>query len=191
MKALAISGSPREHGNTALLLERLLQPLAAAGIATELVSLAGRSVKPCTACNGCARSRDRRCVMADDDFHDIFDRMLAADILVVGSPVYFGSATPNLMALLDRAGYVARANGNLLSRKIGGPVVVARRAGHNFTLAQLVCWYLINDFVVPGSSYWMIAFGRAPGEVANDQEGLSTLARFAENLIWLSGKIGG
>lgn len=108
---------------------------------------------------------------------------------MVGSPVYFGSATPDLMSILDRAGYVARANGNLFSRKIGGPVVVARRAGQNFTYAQLLFWYMINDMIVPGSSYWNIAFGREPKEVNDDQEGISTIERFTDNLIWLAEKL--
>jgi len=115
--------------------------------------------------------------------------MLDSDIIVVGSPVYFGSATPQLMALLDRAGYVSRKNGGLLSRKLGGAVVVARRAGQNFTFAQLLCWFMINDMIVPGSSYWNIAFGAGKGEAAEDQEGLATVTRFAENLAWLAHRV--
>jgi multimeric flavodoxin WrbA len=93
------------------------------------------------------------------------------------------------MSLLDRAGYVSRANGNMLSRKLGGPVVVARRAGQNFTLAQLLYWYMINDMIVPGSTYWNVAFGMTPGEVNEDKEGIQTVTRFAENLAWLAKKI--
>ena len=126
-----------------------------------------------------------------DDFHPVFAKLIEADIVIVGSPVYFGSATPQIMALLDRAGFVSRANGNLFSRKIGGPVVVARRAGQNFTFAQLLFWFMINDMIVPGSSYWNIAFGRAAGDVNNDAEGLETVSRFAENLAWVAKKLQG
>ena len=112
--------------------------------------------------------------------------MRAADIILLGSPVYFGSATADLMALLDRAGYVGRANGNVFSRKLGGPIVVARRAGQNFTLAQLLFWFMIMDMVVPGSSYWNIGFGRLQGEVAEDAEGVDTVCHFARNLAWLA-----
>jgi len=115
--------------------------------------------------------------------------MTEADIIVVGSPVYFGSATPEIMALLDRAGFVSKQSGGLLSRKIGGPIVVARRAGQNFTFAQLLMWFMINGLVVPGSSYWNIAFGRQVGEVENDEEGLATVDRFAEKLAWLAEKL--
>jgi multimeric flavodoxin WrbA len=189
MKAIAISGSPRQGGNTALLLSRCLRHLEKDGITGELVSLGDHEIKPCRACGGCGQSLDRTCTIKDDHFHPVFEKMVAADVIVVGSPVYFGSATPNLMALLDRAGYVSRANGNLFSRKIGGPVTVARRAGQNFTFAQLMFWYMINDMVVPGSSYWNIAIGRKAGEVESDEEGLKTVDRFAENLAWLAKKL--
>jgi multimeric flavodoxin WrbA len=94
-----------------------------------------------------------------------------------------------MVALLDRAGYVSRANGSLFSRKIGGPVAIARRAGHNFTFAQLLMWFMINDMVVPGSSYWNVALAREAGEVANDSEALATIERFADNLAWLAGRL--
>jgi multimeric flavodoxin WrbA len=128
---------------------------------------------------------DRTCRI-QDDFQPLFEAMLAADIIIVGSPTYFGSAAPELMALLDRAGYVSRSNGNLLSRKLGGPIAVARRAGHNFTYAQLLMWFMINDMVVPGSTYWNVALGLDPGSVRDDREALATVDRFADNLAWLA-----
>jgi len=188
-KAIAICGSPRNGGNTETLLKRCLDRLAEGGVETELIQLRGKAIKPCTACGLCRERNDGTCTIKDDDFHPILDAMRAADIIVVGSPVYFGSATPQLMALLDRAGYVARMSDKSFSRKIGGPIVVARRAGQNFTFAQLLYWYMINDMIVPGSSYWNIAFGRAVGEVENDAEGLATVDRFAENLLWLAERL--
>jgi multimeric flavodoxin WrbA len=189
-QAIAISGSPRRGGNTEILLQRCLDRLAGSGIQGKLISLAGLNLRGCTACGACAESRDATCPgITGDDFEPIFEAMLRADILIVGSPVHFGSATPELMALLDRAGYVSRANGNLFSRKIGGPIAVARRAGHNFTFAQLLFWYMINDMVVPGSSYWNVALAREPGAVNADTEALATIDRFAENLAWLATKL--
>lgn len=189
MKAVAICGSPREAGNTEILMTTCLAKLDAEGIPGELIRLAQHRVAPCTGCGKCFKNRDGKCVIGDDDFHAVYGKMRDADIIIVGSPVYFGSATPDLMALLDRAGYVARANDSCFSRKIGGPVVVARRAGQNFTYAQLLFWFMINDMVVPGSSYWNIAFGRQIGEVRQDEEGLRTVTRFAENLAWLATKL--
>jgi len=188
--ALAICGSPRRNGNTEILLRRCLDRLASQGIKGELELLAGKDIKGCGACGGCGEAKDGSCPGgAGDDFQAIFEKMVRADIIIVGSPVYFGSATPELMALLDRAGYVGRCNGGLLSRKIGGPIAVARRAGQNFTYAQLLFWYMINDMVVPGSSYWNVATARDPGAVNDDAEALTTIDRFADNLAWLAGKL--
>ncbi|MEN6356092.1 MAG: flavodoxin family protein [Armatimonadota bacterium] len=189
MKAIAICGSPRKDGNTQILLAHCLARLEKDGIDVELITLRDKTIKPCIACGMCGQRKDGTCSIKDDNFQEVFDAMKEADIIVVGSPVYFGSATPQTMALLDRAGYVSRSSGNLLSRKIGGPVTVARRAGQNFTYAQLMYWFMINDMIVPGSSYWNIAFGRAAGEVENDEEALSTIDRFAENLSWLARKL--
>lgn len=192
MRALAICGSPRVEGNTEFLLRKVLDTLAGilgrSGIEIELVRMAETNVKPCIACSGCGKLKDGTCAVKDDDFNDLFEKIVAADIIVVGSPVHFGSATPQIMAVLNRAGYVSRANGNMLSRKLGGAVVVARRAGQNFTLAQLNYWFFINDMIVPGSTYWNIAFGLQRGTVETDTEGVATITRFAENLAWLAEK---
>ena len=188
--AIAISGSPRRNGNTETLLRRCLERLAAQGIPGEFVSLSGKTIHGCGACGACRESKDSTCPgQSGDDFQEIFDAMLRADIIIVGSPVYFGSATPEMMALLDRAGYVAGSNGKLFSRKIGGPIAVARRAGQNFTYAQLLMWYMINDMVVPGSTYWNVATARDPGAVLQDTEALETVDRFADNLAWLAKKL--
>jgi multimeric flavodoxin WrbA len=191
MNAIAVCGSPRVEGNTEILLDLCLDVLHVAGISGELIRLAEKRISPCTACGTCGQLKDKTCAIKDDDFHFIFDKMLRADIIVVGSPVYFGSATPQMMALLDRAGYVSKHNQDLFSRKLGGPIAVARRAGQNFTYAQLLYWFMINDMIVPGSTYWNIAFGRQKGEVNQDEEALRTVRRFAENLAWLAKKLRG
>jgi multimeric flavodoxin WrbA len=190
MHAIAISGSPRRDGNTETLLHRCLEKLGQHGVPGQFITLRDKTIRPCRACGTCAKRKDRTCSTQDDDFHPVFEAMQQADIIVVGSPVYFGSAAPELMALLDRAGYVSRQCGNLLSRKLGGPVAVARRAGHNFTYAQLLFWYMINDMVVPGSSYWNVALAGKAGDVVKDDEALATIDRFAENLAWLQGCVG-
>ena len=188
MKIVAISGSPKKNGNTVNLLERALGILESKGFETELISLSDKKIEPCNACMACKGKPE--CVIKDD-FDSIFRKMLDADGIIIGTPVYFGSATPETMALLDRAGYVAKQNGNMFSRKVGGPIIVARRAGHNFTLAQLLLWYMINDMIVPGSTYWNVAFGLTPGEVENDAEALRTIDNFADNIAWLLEKTGG
>ena len=187
MQVLAISGSPRPQGNTRLLLQEALKVLEGHGIATEYLSLYDKQILPCQACLKCAKEKNR-CAQ-EDDFMPVYEAMVAADGLIVGSPVYFGSATPNLMALLDRAGFVARQGDNPFYRKVGSPIVVARRAGVNFTYAQLQFWFCIMGMFTPGASYWPIAYGLKPGEAAGDAEGLKTIIDLADNMAWLLKKL--
>jgi multimeric flavodoxin WrbA len=190
MKVLGISSSPRKGGNTETLIKTALDVLAEQGLETEFLSLADRPIKPCTACGGCFKTEVIRCLQEDPAFEGILEKFAAADGILVGSPVYFGSATPQTMSLLDRVGYVARRHPELLRRKVGAAIVVARRAGQNFTFAQLNYFFLISEMIVPGSTYWNVAFGREKGEVVNDAEGMQTVKTLANNMAWLMKKLG-
>lgn len=189
MKAVAICGSPRLKGNTQILLEILCEHLKQRGIDSELILLHDKVVKPCIACEKCKELKNRTCSIKDDDFHPILGKIIEADAFIVGSPVYFGCATSQTTSLLHRAGYVSRNNDFFLRGKIGAPVVVARRAGQNFTFAQLLFFFIINDMIVPGSTYWNIAFGRKKGEVLNDEEGIKTIKNFSQNVADLLYKL--
>jgi len=190
MKVLGISGSPREGGNTETLVTTALDVLATEGIETDFLSLAGRRVKGCLACGGCTKTEEIRCVQEDPAFEGVIERFIAADGVLIGSPVYFGSAAPETMALLDRVGYVSRHSKNSpLRRKVGAAIVVARRAGQNFTFAQLNYFFLLNEMIVPGSTYWNVAFGRQKGEVTGDAEGIETVKTLARNMAWLMKKL--
>jgi len=191
MKVLGISGSPRPGGNTDTLVQIALDVLAGEGMTTEFLSLADRPVKPCVACGGCSAAETAHCVQEDPAFDGMIERFTEADGVLVGSPVYFGSATPQTMALLDRVGYVSRHGSNFLRRKVGAAVVVGRRAGQNFTLAQINYFFLISEMIVPGSTYWNIAFGREKGQVKQDLEGIDTIRKLAENMAWVMKKLAG
>ncbi len=181
MKTVGIVGSPR-IGNTSFLVKEALNILEQEGIDTELIHLKGKEVKPCDGCLRC--KKELKCVIKGDDFGSIFQKMKEADGIIVGTPVYFGSATPQVMSLLDRAAYVQRQTNEYFSGKIGGPIVVARRAGHNFTLAQLLLWYFINDMIVVGSTCWNIAMAGSGGkhDIEEDQEGIDTIRHFARSM---------
>ncbi len=187
MKVIAIVGSPRVNGNTERFAQQALDAIAAEGIDTELIRLAGLDIAPCDACMACRGNPE---CSIEDDFQQVYPKMAEASGIILASPVYFGSATANIKALMDRAGYVGRNNGDLFARKVGGPMVVARRAGHNFTYAQLMYWFMICGFIVPGSTYWNIAFGRQPGDVVNDTEGMQTATNFGKNIAWLLKSLG-
>jgi multimeric flavodoxin WrbA len=189
MKVLCIVGSPRKDGNTNALIEHAASVLRGRGIETEVLQISDYNVAPCRACRGCF-GPDKQCAIKDD-FVQVYEKMKAADGLIVGSPTYFGSATPNIMALLDRAGYVSFAAGRVFDRKVGGTVAISRRAGHNFTNVQLLQWFMINGFIVPGSLYWNIAIAGAMGvrDLDNDEEGVRNIKHFAGEMAWLLEKL--
>ncbi len=186
MKVVGIVGSPRKGGNTEIMTAHTLKAISEEGLETELISLAGLEIKPCTACMAC--SKGEQCSVQDDLF-PIYLKMKEADGIILASPVYFGSATALIKGLMERTGYISRFNQEPLKGKVGGPLVVARRAGHNFTMAQLTMWFQILGLIVPGSSYWNIAFGRAPGEVSKDEEGMKTSWNFGKNVAFVIKKL--
>ena len=185
MKAIGIVGSPRKDGNTEILTRHTLKAIEEEGLDTELIRLAGLDIRPCNACMVC---RDGEPCPIDDDLLPIYTKMKEADAVILASPVYFGSATALLKALMDRTGYMSYDT-RPFARKVGGPLVVARRAGQNFTFAQIMYWFHILGFFMPGSTYWNIAFGRQPGEVEEDEEGLKTAWNFGKNIAFLVKKL--
>lgn len=179
MKVLLISGSPKLNGNTAQLLQECAKVIQEAGVEAEIVSFAGMKIEACIACLKCAKTGE--CGL-DDGLNEIIGKVKQADGLIVGSPVYFGTARGDVMCALQRIGYVSRNNGNFLGGKIGGPIAVARRGGQTLTLQEMMMFFLINDMIVPGSSYWNMVFGRTPGEALKDEEGVATIKHFAANV---------
>ncbi len=186
MKAIGIVGSPREGGNTEILTRHCLDAIEQEGVTTELVLLAGRDIKPCTACLVC-REAEETCPI-EDDLLPIYSKMKEADAIILASPVYFGSATALIKALMERTGYMSGSR-RVFAGKVGGPLVVARRAGQNFTFAQLTLWFQILGFYIPGSTYWNIAFGRGRGDVSQDEEGMRTAWNFGKNVAFLVKKL--
>jgi multimeric flavodoxin WrbA len=191
MKVVAFNGSPRKDGNTGILIRSVLTALASAGIETETVQVGGQPVRGCIACFKCFENKDRHCAVDKDKLNDWIDRMLAADGIILGSPTYFSCMTPEIKALIDRAGMVSRANGMMLRRKVGAAVVAARRAGSVHTFDSINHFFTIGEMIIPGSSYWNMGFGREKGEVEGDAEGLAVMKTLGENMAWLLKKIAG
>lgn len=187
MKALAINGSPRKGGNTEILLKKALEPIAVAGHETEYVQVGGTRLRGCTACGTCGKTMDRRCVFDDDLFNATFAKMAKADAILIGSPSYFADMTAETKALIDRAGFVALANGGLFRRKIGAAVVAERRGGAVHVMDSIHHMFLMSQMIVPGSTYWNFGMGAAPGDVLRDEEGLRNMQNLGEQIAWLFG----
>lgn len=185
MKLVAVNGSARKGGNTSVLLRRVLDVAEGAGIETAFVELAGRRVQGCTACLRCRELVDRQCHGRNDALTELMPLIAEADALVIGSPVYFGDVTPETKALIDRVGYVARANPGMMDRKVGAGVVAQRRAGALHALDTIHHLFGILGMIVPGSSYWTLGVGGAAGAVEEDAEGLATMDQLGRNIAWL------
>ncbi len=159
------------------------------GIATEMVQLAGENIRGCTACGGCVVNKDRCCTIDDDVVNDCIAKMIEADGVIIASPTYFADVSAETKALIDRAGFVARANGDLFRRKVGAAVVAVRRAGAIHAFDSINHFFFISQMIVPGSSYWNVGFGLASGEVEEDEEGMETMRVLGENMAWLLERI--
>jgi multimeric flavodoxin WrbA len=191
MKVIAINGSPNKNGNTSILIKHVLEELKTEGIETEIIQLGGTPVMGCKACMSCFKSKDRKCIQDKDIINLCIQKMTEADGIILGSPVYFANMTTELKGLIDRAGMVSLANGNLLKRKAGAAVVAVRRAGAVHVFNSINHLFTISQMIIPGSAYWNMGFGMGPGDVENDKEGLKTMSILGKNMAWLLKAING
>lgn len=190
MKVLAINCSPRKGGNTEILLKEVLKPIEKEGIETELFQLGGKKVNGCIACMKCKKEKDGQCHQKNKVLNKLMKKMSKADALIIGSPTYYADISTEAKALIDVAGYALEYGGNPLRRKIGAAVIAVRRGGAIHAFDSINHFFLINEMVVPGSSYWNIGIGRNKGEVLKDEEGLQTMKTLGENIFWLMKKLG-
>jgi multimeric flavodoxin WrbA len=190
-KVVAINGSARKGGNTAILLGYVLKELENEGIETELIELSGAKIHGCMACRKCSAKKDRRCAQTGDMGNALIEKMEQADGILLGSPTYVADVTPEIKALMDRACLVSKANGGIFRRKVGAAVVAVRRAGAIHAFDALNHFFLISEMIVPGSSYWNIGVGLEKGDVERDEEGIRTMKTLGQNMAWLLKKIDG
>lgn len=189
MKVVAINGSPREGGNTEIMLNAVLEPLKSAGIETKLIQVGGKNIHGCRGCWACQKLQNRKCAYSDDILNDLLEDLFEADAIIFGTPSYFSDMTAELKALIDRAGVIARANGKLFKHKIGAAVIAQRRGGGTSIQASINHMMLMSEMIIPGSTYWNIGFGRDKGEVVNDIEAMENMKNLGENILFLLQKL--
>lgn len=182
MYVIGINGSPRKGGNTQMLLNTVLETLKGKGWETEFYQLGGQNIRGCQACSGCFKLRDNTCAMKDDCFHEVYEKILKADAVVIGTPTYYSGVSSEVKALTDRTGYVALANNRALKGKIGAVVVAVRRGGAIHAYDTINHMYLMSQMVVPGSVYWNIGFGLRREDVKNDGEGLANMVNLGDTI---------
>ncbi len=180
MKVIMINGSARgAKGNTQILLETVGKEFKGKNIDFEIVTLADKKLNPCKGCGACAGKK--KCIQ-DDDINAIYQKMVEADGIVLGSPTYFGNVSSRMQMLIERTGYIARGNDNPFKGKLGAPVAVARRAGTTFVYAAMNYFFGIAEMPIVTSSYWNMAIGREPGSVLKDDEGMQIMTTLGKNM---------
>ena len=185
MKVIAVNGSPRKGGNTAIMIGHVFEELKAQGIETEMIQIGGRKVYGCRACYECWKSKDLTCAIKNDRFNGWLEKVLAADGLILASPTYFGDVTAEMKAFMDRTGFVTRANGSLLAGKVGAALTAVRRSGAIHALDTMNHLFLCTQMFIPGSTHWNLGVGLDIGDVGKDEESLGTMRELGRNMARL------
>lgn len=186
MRVVAFNGSPTKNGNTSFMIQEVFKPLREAGIETQEIRIGGNKVRGCIACGQCRKKALGRCVFDDDPVNEWIAALHQADGVILASPTYFATVTTEMKAFIDRAGFSAEKR---LYRKVGAPVVAARRGGAIQTYNTLMAFFGVNQMVVPMSTYWNMGYGLGAGDVANDAEAIATMTNLGNNMAWLLQKI--
>ncbi len=159
------------------------------GIKTELFQLGGKDVNGCIACMKCRKKKDGICHQKNEVINNCIGRMLKADAIIIGSPVYHADITADAKAFIEVASYALGGSGKPLKHIPGAAVIAVRRAGAIHAFDSINHFFLINEMIIPGSSYWNVGIGREKGEVLKDEEGMRTMKVLGENMAWLLKKI--
>lgn len=197
MKVVAFNGSPRKAAHTEALIHYVFEEIEKEGIETEIVSLAGKTLRGCTACMQCFKNKDQRCTINEDIVNDCIQKMVKADGIILASPTYFSDVTSEMKALIDRSSQVAKANYDMLKRKVGVAIIAARRLGGVHAFDTINHFFAINQMVIPGSCDWNVGLKLDVGVVKNktnyktgiDVKGKEIMKVLGKNMAWLLKKI--
>ena len=188
MKVVGFNGSPRKDGNTAALMTYLLKEVEKEGIETELVQLSAKPIHGCIACFKCFESLDQRCSVKNDAANEYIEKMLGAQGIVLGSPSYFQDLTPEMKALVDRAGFVGLANGRMFKNRVGAAISAFRRSGGLHAIESMNHFFLSNEVIIAGRA---MTVAREKGDVEKDEEGVQTAMALGAKIAWLIAKLHG
>ena len=185
MQVLAFNGSPKAEGNTFHALKMVAHELENEGIATQIIHVGDKAIRGCVACNQCRANRNEQCVLPGDEVNEWLQKMKRADGILLGSPVHYAGVGATMKCFLDRAFYVSGANGGMLRHKVGAGLVAVRRSGGLPAFQQLNNYLCYAEMLLPTANYWNVIHGAAPGEVAQDVEGLQIMRLLGKNMAYL------
>ena len=182
MRVIGFNGSPRKDGNTFILINHVLRELEKEGIETELVQLSEKEIHGCIACYKCFENKDKRCAVKTDAANEYIEKIIHADGIVLGSPVYFIDITPEMKALIDRTGFVSLANGRMYTNKVGATVAAFRRSGAMHAVDSMNHFLLSQQIFIVGRA---VGVGREKGEAEKDEEGVQQAKSLGQRMGWL------
>lgn len=185
MKVVAINGSPKPNGNTAQAIQIVAQELKNEGIEVEVLNIGNKPVRGCIGCGKCFENRNEQCVFNDDITNQLINKMKDADGIILGSPTYYAGVSGQMKCFLDRAFYVAGANGGLFRHKVGASLAAVRRTGGIVAIEQLNKYIFYSEMMIASSNYWNVIHGRTPGEIAGDLEGNQIMRILGKNMAWM------
>jgi multimeric flavodoxin WrbA len=177
---IGLSGSPRVGGNTDIILQEALSAAKAEGVEVKLIRISDYRIQPCNGCMACFSTKN--CI-ADDDGENIYQEIVKADGIILGSPSYFQGVTAQMKIFIDRIGFLALARGRKdFAEKVGGVIAVARRSGVSSTCSQMITFLTAVGMTIPsgGRSF---SIGREKGEVAKDQEGIDSARHLGKMIV--------
>jgi len=184
MKVIAINGSPKNQGNTNKILEIMGQELQKQQIHFEILHIGNKIIRGCIACNVCKKNQDKKCSI-NDELNSIIPKLMEADGIILGSPVYYSGVAGTMKSFLDRLFYVSSANGNFFRHKVGASICAVRRSGGLPTFHALNNYLTYSEMFIPTSNYWNVVHGTIPGDVEQDGEGMQIARVLGKNMAWL------
>ena len=187
MKVIGISGSARKNGNTSILFQTVFEELEKQDIKTELIQLFDKEIKSCRGCFACKCNRE--CIIKDDAFNECFHKMIEADGIILGSPVYSADISSKMKAFVERSGVIIATNPELLKYKVCASIVAVRRGGGMTAVDTLNHFFLNKEVLLVGSTYWNMVYGKEVGDVLKDEEGMQNMKNLGQNMAWLLKKV--
>lgn len=184
MKVVAINGSPRVDGNSSLLIGEVFNELINEGIETKEINVGSKHFRGCIGCGKCWETKDKKCIISNDQINEIIEELLDADAIILASPVYCADMSGQMKTFIDRVSMVACANDDMFKRKLGASVVAVRRAGALTAFHSMNSFFTILQMPIISSSYWNMGFGYGKGEVLKDAEGIQTMRSLGKNLSY-------
>ena len=181
MKILGLSCSPRKKGNTVTLLEEMLKGAAEHGANTEFFSISGKDIRGCDSCYSCFTKGECH---IQDDMQPLYEKLLEADGIVFGSPVYTYGMTAQAKAIIDRI-FALNQPGKSLANKVCGVIVVAGSIGLIDVLKDYY-FFITVQRMLPAN--FVAAYATEKGDAAQLEKGMTAAFNLGKEVVQLVDK---